>query len=267
MIRQPAVAGHFYTADPEALRSELSDMIPPSSEKHTVKGIIAPHAGYMYSGSVAGKVYGDIVIPRTVIVLGPNHHGTGARAALFPEGEWCTPLGSVPIEQQLSRLLRDRVPVIEEDSVAHHFEHSLEVQIPFLQYLRHDVAIVPVCLGFGDFKTCRELGEGIADAIVHYGESVLIVASSDMTHYESADSAYRKDMKALEEVLALNPQGLLDTCRKDGITMCGVVPATVMLVACIELGASNARVVQYATSGDVTGDKKQVVAYAAAEVW
>jgi hypothetical protein len=163
--------------------------------------------------------------------------------------------------------LRERVPIVEEDSTAHHFEHSLEVQVPFLQYLRHDVSIVPICLGFSDFKTGRELGEGIADAIKQSGEDVLIVASSDMTHYESADSAYRKDMKALEEVLALNPQGLLDTCRKDGITMCGVVPATVMLVASIELGASNARMVQYATSGDVTGDKRQVVAYAAVEVW
>lgn len=267
MIRQPAVAGQFYTADPAMLRSELADMVMVSPEKRSVKGIVAPHAGYMYSGNVAGKVYGDIVIPQTVIILGPNHHGVGAKAALYPGGEWLTPLGRVAVDRELSKRLRDRVQVVEEDSTAHHFEHSLEVQVPFLQYLRHDVAIVPICLGFGDFKTCRELGEGIADAVKSYGENVLIVASSDMTHYESAESAYRKDMKALEEVLALNPQGLLDTCRKDGITMCGVVPATVMLVACIELGASNTRMVQYATSGDVTGDKKQVVAYAAVEVW
>lgn len=263
MIRQPAVAGQFYTGDGRRLRAELEKLIPLSSTKEKVIGVVAPHAGYMYSGAVAGELFSRVQIPRTVIILGPNHHGMGAAAALYPEGEWLTPLGTVAINSTLSALLREHASIVEEDSTAHHFEHSLEVQVPFLQFIRPDVTIVPLCLGFGDFGRCRSLGEGIAGAVKAFGEETLILASSDMTHYESADSARAKDDLAISEIEALNPEGLLRVCRTKGITMCGVVPATVMLVAALKLGASKAGLVRYATSGDVTGDNSQVVAYAA----
>lgn len=266
MIRQPAVAGQFYTGDGAKLRTELAALVTPVTPQQKVVGIIAPHAGYIYSGAVAGAIYGRIAIPPTVVILGPNHHGIGARTALYPDGEWLTPLGSAAINGRLAALVARHAPQVEEDATAHHYEHSLEVQLPFLQFVRPDVSIVPLCLGFGDFASCRSLGEGLARAIREYGEETLIVASSDMTHYESAAAAREKDDQAIREVLALNPEGLVRTCREKGVTMCGVIPAAVMLVAARELGATGAELVRYATSGDVTGDNRQVVAYAALTV-
>jgi AmmeMemoRadiSam system protein B len=266
MVRQPAVAGQFYTGDAKMLRAELDKYVVHADKTEKALGIIAPHAGYIYSGSVAGRVYGEVAVPASVIILGPNHHGIGARAALYPDGEWLTPLGAVGINTRLAGLVKKHAPLVEEDSTAHHYEHSLEVQLPFLQFVRPDVSIVPLCLGFGDFASCAALGSGIAGAISECESDVLIVASSDMTHYESAAAARVKDDEALKEILALNPEGLLKVCRDRGITMCGVIPATVMLVAALQLGARLARVVSYATSGDVTGDNRQVVAYAALTV-
>ena len=266
MVRQPAVAGQFYTDNAARLRAELGKLVASPGGAAKVLGIIAPHAGYIYSGAVAGKVYGEVAVPRSVIILGPNHHGIGARAALFPDGEWLTPLGAVAVNTRLGELVRIHAPLVQHDTTAHHYEHSLEVQLPFLQYVRPDVTIVPLCLGFGDFAGCSALGSGIAGAIREYGEEVLIVASSDMTHYESAAAARVKDGEAIHEILELNPNGLLRVCRDQGITMCGVVPAVVMLVAALALGAKSARLVSYATSGDVTGDNRQVVAYAALTV-
>jgi len=266
MIRQSAVAGKFYSDDSDELRAELEQLLTVAEPREKVLGVIAPHAGYLYSGAVAGALYGAVELPPTVIILGPNHHGVGARAALYPGGEWLTPLGAVPINGTLSVLVTKHAPLVEEETTAHHYEHSLEVQLPFLQLVRPAVTIVPLCLGFGDYASCRALGLGIARAIREYGEEVLIVASSDMTHYESAAAAKKKDELAIDEVLALNPEGLLRVCRDKEITMCGVIPATVMLVAAMELGATRARLVRYATSGDVTGDNRRVVAYAALTV-
>lgn len=266
MRRQPAVAGQFYPGNAKGLRNELEKLVKFSEPKRKVTGVISPHAGYMYSGAVAGRLYGALEIPPDVIVLGPNHRGIGYPAALYPEGDWVTPIGDVPVNSSLSLLVKKHAPSVAEDTVAHQYEHSLEVQIPFLKYLRPDVTIVPICLGIGDFATCRAIGEGIAQAITDYGRPVLVVASSDMTHYESAESARRKDTLALNQVLALNPQRLLEICRSQSITMCGVVPSVVMLVAAKALGAAKAEIVHYATSGDVTGDNRQVVAYAAVTI-
>ena len=213
MRRQPAVAGQFYTDSAEQLRNELKIKIPVTGDKKKVLGIISPHAGYIYSGAVAGKGYASIEIPSTVLILGPNHHGAGAAAALHPDGEWLTPLGAVPINDRLNKLIGQHVPFVQSDAVAHQLEHSLEVQVPFLQYLRPDVSIAALCLGHGDYAAVQRIGEGIAAAIRAYGEEVLIVASSDMTHYESAESARCKDNLALERVLALDPEGLLRICH------------------------------------------------------
>lgn len=266
MQRQPAVAGQFYPGSEIKLRAALSQLIPENMSPKTVKGVISPHAGYIYSGAIAGQLFSRVTIPDTVLIIGPNHHGTGAAAALYPDGEWLTPLGSVAVNSRLNSLLLRHTSYIQSDTVAHQLEHSLEVQLPFIQYLRPDVTISALCLGHGDYVPLRDIGHGIAAAIRDYGGEVLIVASSDMTHYESADSARRKDQLALERVLALDGKGLLETCRSRGITMCGVAPATVMLEAALTLGASQAEVVAYGTSGDVTGDSEQVVGYAAVTV-
>lgn len=267
MQRQPAVAGQFYPGNAKKLQSELAELITETTFTQNVRGIIAPHAGYMYSGAIAGKVYGTIKIPPAVLIIGPNHHGVGAPVALYPDGEWLTPLAPVAISARLNTLLSSHVPFVQLDAAAHRFEHSLEVQVPFIQHRRPDAVISALCLGFGDYATVEALGLGIAAAIREFGEDVLIVASSDMTHYESADAARRKDEQALQRILALDPEDLLRICRHEHITMCGVVPAAVMLVAARALGATHAEQVAYATSGDITGDNSQVVAYAAVAVW
>jgi len=267
MQRQPAVAGQFYPGSEHALRSALSKMIPENASPKRVTGIISPHAGYVYSGAIAGQLFSRIIIPDTVLVIGPNHHGSGAAAALYPEGEWLTPLGTTSINSRLNSLLLQHTSYVQPDRIAHQLEHSLEVQLPFLQYLRPDVTISALCIGHGDYSPLRDIGHGISAAIREYGKEVLIVASSDMTHYETADSARRKDQQALDRVLALDGRGLLEVCHSKGITMCGVVPATVMIEAALTLGATQAEVVVYGTSGDVTGDNDQVVGYAAVAVF
>lgn len=267
MIRQPAVAGQFYSGSQAGLRNELHQLIPATPAKRSVIGVISPHAGYLYSGATAGKLLAGIEIPRIVVILGPNHRGRGALAALAPEDGWQTPLGVVPLEKRLCRLISQEIPAVQLDSLAHAQEHSLEVQVPFLQQLRPDVAIVPLCLAFGDYAGCELLGKGLASAIRVYDEPVLILASSDMTHYESVDAAKQKDSLALERVLALDAQGLVEICRAKRISMCGVIPAAVMLVAAAALGARQSELVAYTTSGEVTGDLHEVVAYAAVAVW
>lgn len=266
MQRQPAVAGQFYPGSEDKLRDTLSRLMAGKRSPQQVKGVISPHAGYVYSGAIAGTLFSQVTIPPTVLIIGPNHHGTGAAAALYPDGEWLTPLGAVAINSRLNSLLLRHTPYIRSDSVAHQLEHSLEVQLPFIQYLRPDVTISAICLGHGDYAQLRDIGQGIAAAISEYGEEVLIVASSDMTHYESAVSARLKDEIALERALALDGKGLFDVCHSRRITMCGVVPATVMIEAALQLGATKAELVAYGTSGDVTGDDLQVVGYAAVTV-
>jgi AmmeMemoRadiSam system protein B len=267
MLRQPAVAGQFYPGNSEQLRRELAQCIPMKSDRHKAFGIISPHAGYVYSGAIAGQVYAAIDLPDTVLILGPNHRGVGAAVALYPEGEWLTPLGIVPVNPRLNFLLEQHVPFVTPDYLAHQNEHSLEVQVPFLQYLRPDVSISAICLGHRYFDAVIRIGEGIAEAIKAFGSNVLIVASSDMTHYESAGAAQQKDALALERVMAFDPQGLLKVCRDQNISMCGALPSAVMLVAARALGATSAELVCYGTSGDVSGDNRQVVGYAAVAVW
>jgi len=263
MRRQPAVAGQFYSSDPAQLRNDLSSLVENINPKKKTLGIISPHAGFVYSGNVAGKIFGQIDIPQTVLIIGPNHRGSGEPAALFPDGEWLSPLGSVAVNSRLNQLIKQYTPFVQFDAVAHEFEHSLEVQLPFIQYLRPDVTISAICLGHGDYQSLHEIGVGIADAIRAYGEDVLIVASSDMTHFESAESARHKDNLALERVLAFDPEGLLNICRAENITMCGVAPSAVMMIAVKQMGATTAEITAYSTSGDVTGDNSKVVAYAA----
>lgn len=264
MVRRPAVANHFYPGNPRELAREVEHLIgkrDPSGGQ-PVTGVVSPHAGYVYSGGIAGQVYSRIRVPRTAIILGPNHSGAGARAALMAEGEWDMPMGPVPVNREFAEKLLAQSRLISADDRAHQREHSLEVQVPFLQHLNPAITIVPLCLGHLDWDECREIGEALTRAGEHSEPRPLIVASSDMTHYESQRSAEEKDRLAIDKVLALDPLGLLQVVAQKHISMCGVIPTAVMIVAARGLGAQKAELVNYATSGDVSGDFSQVVGYA-----
>ena len=261
-VRPPAVAGAFYEARPDRLERDVRSHLPPGSSPRPAFGAIVPHAGYVYSGPVAGAVYAQIRIPSTCVVLCPNHTGFGAAAALDPSDAWRTPLGDVPVDRRLADRLAALAPSLEADRVAHAREHSLEVQLPFLQVLRPDVAIVPVCLGAPRLALCREVGEALAAIASEEPEPPLLLASSDMNHYESREEGRRKDDLALARIGALDPEGLFQTVLAESISMCGFLPATALLFAARAAGATAARVVARRDSGDETGDTSSVVGYA-----
>lgn len=262
-IRTPAVAGMFYPGTKVALEKELDRLIPAKDgEKINAIGIVSPHAGYIYSGPIAGKTIASVKIPKKIILLGPNHTGLGSRASVMCDGEWSLPNGTVSVDSCLAKKLLGSATIFKSDILAHLKEHSLEVQIPFLLHERDDISIVPVSFMGLSLEDCRIAGKAIAQAIMSASEDVLIVASSDMTHYESQSSAKEKDSKAIDRVLSLEPEGLMRVVRENDISMCGVLPVTVMLFAALELGAKKASLVTYATSGDVSGDYGSVVGYA-----
>jgi AmmeMemoRadiSam system protein B len=264
MIRPPAVAGRFYPSEPEKLTQQIGQFVSLSGagEKTRVLGCMVPHAGYMYSGHVAGAVYAAIEIPKKCILLGPRHFPRGEPMAILTSGSFSTPLGEAKIDEQLAAALARACPRLRDDAVAHEREHSLEVQIPFLQYLAKDFSFVPVVLATDRYGAIEELGRAVAQAIAAENEPVLAIASTDMNHYESDEITRVKDARAIERILALDPRGLYDTVRSEGITMCGYAATTALLVAMQELRATEARLVRYATSGDVSGDREQVVGYA-----
>ncbi len=260
--RQPAVAGRFYAAQSEALVREVETHIDRNSKKNRVLGIVAPHAGFVYSGNVAGAVYSRIEIPDTVILIGPNHTGHGEAVAVMTEGTWSMPMGDICIDQELANSICEETVIAKKDSSAHQFEHSLETQLPFLQYLKNKFQIVPICVKRLNFSSCKELSEGIVRALKRFDKPVLLVASSDMTHYESQDKATIKDHKAITCIQNRDPNGLFETVQSEKITMCGVNPVTVMLLCSEKLGAKEAELVKYMTSGEVSGDMEKVVGYA-----
>ena len=261
MVRSPAVAGQFYPANPSILEKEVSSYTKEVKRENAL-GVISPHAGYIYSGKVAGSVYSRINIPKDVIIIGPNHTGLGEPEAVMCSGTWHMPNGNIEINSDLAGAIVENSKYLKDDHLAHLNEHSLEVQIPFLQRFRKDIRIVPIAMMSMDYAICQDIGHAVARAVKSFKEPVLIVASSDMTHYESDKSAREKDKKAIDRVLDLDPEGLLKTVRENRITMCGVIPATIMLIACKELGAKKAELVDYATSGETSGDYEQVVGYA-----
>lgn len=261
-VRLPAVAGSFYDAGADRLERQVRAHLPAAGSPATAFGAIVPHAGYVYSGPVAGAVYAGLRIPPAVLLLCPNHTGQGAPAALDPSEAWRTPLGDVPVNRPLAERLLALCPSLEEDSEAHRREHSLEVQLPFLQVLRADVSFVPVCLGEPSLALCREIGEACARIRAEADEPPLVLASSDMNHYESREDGRRKDDRALARVEALDPEGLFRTVLTESISMCGFLPATALLFAARAAGAGPARTVARRDSGDETGDTASVVGYA-----
>jgi AmmeMemoRadiSam system protein B len=264
MLRPPAVAGRFYPADPIALTRQIKEFVtaPALAEKKRAQACLVPHAGYTYSGAVAGRVFAAIEFPRRIIILGVRHFPRGQALAIVSEGAWQTPLGAARIDTALATQLRQACPLLREDTVAHSAEHSLEVQLPFLQVLAGEFHFVPVALGTARYDDLCAIGEAVAQVIAAQNEPVLILTSSDMNHYEDDATTRKKDHKAIDELLKLDPRGLYDVVRQEEISMCGLGPAVAMLTAVCRLGASRTELVKYATSGDVTGDRSEVVGYA-----
>ena len=261
-VRHPAVAGRFYPKDPGALMADVLSYLSPEETKVDALGCVVPHAGYVYSGRIAGDVFAKINIPRRCVILCPNHTGLGRPLAIMSEGTWETPLGSVPIASDLANALKDSFSPLTEDSEAHHAEHAIEVELPFLQTLRPEVTFVPVALGTGQFDLLEAFGVALSTVILAQAEPVLIVASSDMNHYENDEITRKKDARAIEQILALDPRGLFDVVRRENISMCGFGPTVTMLTAVKRLGTPSVELVSYATSGDVSGDREMVVGYA-----
>jgi len=261
--RAPAVAGLFYPADPAELAHEVHAALGDAAAGEPAIAVVVPHAGYVYSGAVAGATFARVRVPRRVIVLAVNHRGRGAPVASWARGSWRTPLGEVEIDRALIEAVTARAPFVVHDPAAHEGEHSLEVQLPFLQ-LRGpvDLQVPPISIASHDVERLTLLGEAVAGAVAELGEPALVVASTDMTHYETVALARTKDEMALEHVRAVDGPALLATVLAEEISMCGVAPTTAALVAARALGARQAELVRYATSGDVTGDRSSVVAYA-----
>lgn len=266
ILRHPAVAGRFYPGNRDDLRAEALGYLSasPSVDATPLKaiGCVAPHAGYMYSGHVAGAVFARVEIPQLCVVLCPNHTGIGRALALMSEGTWETPLGEVPIDADFAHALQQRFPTLHNDPSAHRAEHAAEVELPFLQLRQPQLRFVPIALGTGEFEVLEQLGIVLAELVVAQTEPVLIVASSDMNHYESDAVTRAKDHRALERILSLDARGLFDVITQQAISMCGFGPAVTMLTAARRLGAKSAELVKYATSGDVSGDRDMVVGYA-----
>jgi MEMO1 family protein len=268
-FRQPAVAGRFYPRDRDTLIRDLGSYLKhglgSSADENaptTALGCVVPHAGYLYSGAVAGAVFARMKVPQCCIVLGPNHTGKGHPLAIMSDGAWQTPLGSLPIDSALANALKQEFPLLIEDSDAHRSEHAIEVELPFLQTCRADCTFVPITLGTRQFDILGKLGEALAEVIRKQNYNVLIIASSDMNHYENDAITRAKDHQAIERMLALDPRGLFDTVHREQVSMCGLGPAVVMLTAARHMGATSAELVKYSTSGDVSGDRDRVVGYA-----
>lgn len=261
MQRKPVVAGRFYPGEGDALRAALEKHLRHSPTEDA-RAIIAPHAGYMYSGEVAGSVYARVSVPGRVFLMGPNHTGRGKRVSVWSVGGWDTPLGSLGVDEEAASRLLGSSSIFSADTEAHLFEHSLEVQLPFILARNPQARIVPVNVSRADEKDCLEIGRAVARTISGLEGGSLIVASTDMSHYEPDSVARKKDRLAIERILALDAEGLLEIVSSEDISMCGAVPTAIAVTAARELGATKATLVKYANSGEVNGDLEQVVGYA-----
>ncbi len=263
MVRHPVVAGQFYPAQASRLSRIISGMVDDQAEKEDVIGVVSPHAGYPYSGPVTAAAISRIKFKDTFVILGPNHTGMGKALSIMTVGSWETPLGSIEIDTELAGQILTDSRYLEEDDKAHQYEHSIEVQIPFLQYFSKDFRIVPVAFSYHSPAAYKDVGRAIARAVKDTEKGVVIIASSDMTHYEPQESARQKDNKAIEAILDLDEDELLRRVDEFGISMCGYAPTVALITAAKALGATRAELVRYQTSGDVTGDYSSVVGYAA----
>ena len=274
MIRKPAVAGLFYEKDPEMLRKQIEwcfehnlgpGSIPEIGNQRNIKGVVAPHAGYIYSGPVAAHSYYDIAedgFPETYIVLCPNHTGLGSGVSTMNQGTWETPLGQVEVDGKFADLLIEKTGIMDSNPDAHLREHSAEVQLPFLQYLNPEFKFVPVTMWMQDLQTSMEIGVSIAEAAEELNRDVVVIASTDFTHYQPKKQAYLQDIQVIDAIEAMDEKRMMNVVAEQNVTMCGYGPVAATMVAVKQMGASRAELKKYATSGDTTGDNSSVVAYA-----
>lgn len=257
------MSGYFYPSRAEELRKMIARMVNPEIEKEKACSVISPHAGFEYSGPVAGAVFSSVQLPDKFIILGPSHRAIESRLAIMKEGAWETPLGQAQVESRLAQLIMKHSSLVAEDEAAHVSEHSLEVQLPFIQYFKKDIAIVPICISYyASYEDLADLGKAISLALQEFKEEVLIVASTDMSHYLEQKLAKKKDFLAIDKILQLDARGLYDVVQEEDISMCGFQPTASAIVASKELGASKATLIKYQTSGDTTGNYHEVVGYA-----
>ena len=261
-VRAPAVAGRFYPGDAPGLEQLVAELMPAGNPARHL-AVMAPHAGYVYSGGVAGAVFAATEVPHRVVVMAPNHTGRGKRGALWSKGAFVVPGGQIPVDEQLcARWMAEAGGLLSADQAAHRDEHALEVELPFLRARRPDLLLTPVILGSLDEDECVAVGRALARAVTALGEEVLVVASSDMSHYLPDDVTREIDQRALEPLLRLDAPALYRRVHDEDISMCGVLPATAMVAYAVERGAKSARLLKYATSGDAFGDRTRVVGYA-----
>jgi AmmeMemoRadiSam system protein B len=261
--RKPYVANQFYPAEAATLRKTVEEYLKGGSGKKTgAIAMIVPHAGYIYSGKTAGNAFSEVEIPDAVILMGPNHTGLGERFSIMDTGAWETPVGKTAVNGELAHLILDSSRHFLSDDAAHSREHSLEVELPFIQVINPRARFVPITVMSAPYRECEEMGASLSKAVKSYGRPVLIVVSSDMNHYESEKITMKKDLAAIDKILSLDPEGLLKTVSDKDITMCGVVPAAIAIVAAKGLGARGARLVSHTTSAEVSGDREHVVGYA-----
>ena len=268
MIRSPAVAGQFYPGAGPEVDAALDKLVHPAETKRKAIAVVCPHAGWMYSGQTAGLVYSQVEIPDRVILVGPNHHNIGSRYAVYSSGAWHTPVGDVPVAEPLASSLLDACELLAEDTRAHSQEHSLEVQVPMLVRANRNIHIVPVLIGggwpeSGGRRELREIGAAIAQTVREYGKPVLLLASTDLNHYESQETSNTKDKLVLDAVVRLDEEALMDRVIEVDVSMCGVAATYIVVHAAKKLGAKHAELLDYRTSGDVSGDFTRVVGYGA----
>lgn len=263
--RPAAVAGHFYPSEAGELSQLVADYLSDvDAEPDAARAAIVPHAGLVYSGRCAAQVFGRIELPRIIVILAPNHSGVveSPGASLWNRGRFETPLGPIAVESSFSERLEADCPLVGFDRAAHRREHAVEVELPFLASLRPDASIVPILVAWDDWSRSERLAADLARTVSDWVEPVLLVASSDMTHFESAEEAARKDRVALDAIVRLDGRELLSVCQREQVTMCGRAPAAIVVEAARRLGAVHAEVVDYRNSSWVTGDRSNVVAYA-----
>jgi AmmeMemoRadiSam system protein B/AmmeMemoRadiSam system protein A len=262
MIREPVVSGQFYPSSPEELKSMIRGMVDEKATKEDVIGYYAPHAGYIYSGPVVGATVSRVNIKDTFVIMGPSHTGMGAPFSIMTEGTWRTPLGDVEIDTELAKAILANSSYLKEDRLAHLQEHSIEVQLPFIQYFKADIKFVPIILSHTNASVYRSIGRAIAKAIKDSGKEVVIVASGDMNHYESQKITQTKDRQAIESILKLEAGELLERVHEFNISMCGYGTAACLIYAAKEFGSVRTELVKYQTSGDIVHDYSSVVGYA-----
>ena len=275
-IRRPAVAGAFYAASPEQLKKQIIDSfnhrlgagrLPEHQSKRDILGVICPHAGYMYSGPAASHSYlalGEQTSPETVVIIGPNHTGWGTPISVMSEGKWVTPLGKVSIDSELAEKIIDYSPTAKSDESAFIREHSVEVQLPFLQFIYPEFKFVPICMGYQDLDVSEELGKAIYDA--SKDKEIVVIASTDLNHQESKQTSNKKDKYVIDAIKTLDEKQLQESVKNHHITTCGYGPVSATMVYSKLHGATKGEVLSYYTSGDITGDNYAVVGYASAKI-